>query len=857
MRAVINFLLALCVIAMPVVGDSQTAKMSGGLAHTLYLCPQGSVFSWGDNTYGQLGRKTVEDRDVLSVQIDKLDNIIDISAGLGDFSLALRSDGTVWAWGLNQAGQLGNNVFCKDAAISKSCEKTHTPVCVLGGVTGSAYLSGVRAVSAGYNQAYALLHTGKVLAWGENNQNQLGNFANMASATPVFVLKSDSTPLAGVVAVAAGAFSGYALTSDGKVWGWGKNTAYELGNASDKNQRYATAVLSPDGTQLSGIKKIDAGLKYALFLSNDLRVYGTGACLGTAFTGDSVYYTVENKARLIPGGATGEKFLNNISDISAGFTHAIARRSIDGKHTAYSWGDNKYLSLADATQGGQLGVGDKRITHSQIPVAMVNSFGQQVGNVVTVVATGGNSFVVTQNPSTNVREIHGAGANDMGQLGIRNYEQQACLSKIITPSCQKGCPMAYFGDDKQLCFPIADTLSPTTIYNGFNFTWFINDSVVNNHDKHFLPINRPARYAVLVSDRDTTRSCQASGDEVVITGKTPDFNVINPDYCGDTLRYNILGNSEFRWFNNRMADRLLGTGNYVTVTASQLAGDNVKTIWLFTPQCQPMPVSTVKNCSTCLLPTPLVAADIGSCQDSALHITSSVQALWYDSTHTRVVGMGSLFTPATTNEGRFRYYVCLYDNHCESKAIPVDVTVVSCVEKFVVTGRIIPPQPALVTIYDFYDNTKVLKQLDVSFDGLMSFNLHRSRVKIEVEPYFKSLYATTYFGNTLSMEWSHFVDIDANISGIDITMRSLTGLDYPVDVLPIVYPCFASHSVTVRNPGAGSRIAIVNSVGQLMMEYVACQDNDCQFDVSMLCPGLYTVMVQGRNGGERGRFMKH
>src|SRR6266446_1181073 len=112
-----------------------------------------------------------------------------------------RGQGTVWAWGLNGSGQLGNGTFTN----------SNTPAQVSG-------LSGVTAIAGGAEHSLALKSDGTVWAWGYNALGQLGNGTFTGSNTPVQV-----SGLSGVTALAVGFSHSLALKSDGTVWAWGFN----------------------------------------------------------------------------------------------------------------------------------------------------------------------------------------------------------------------------------------------------------------------------------------------------------------------------------------------------------------------------------------------------------------------------------------------------------------------------------------------------------------------------------------------------------------------------------------------------------------------------------------------------------
>jgi len=133
-----------------------------------------------------------------------------VSGGL-THSVAVKSDGTVIAWGSNSNGEQGDGT---------TTDRT-TPVAVLG-------LTGVVAVAAGHYHTVALKSDGTVMAWGENIDGQLGDGTNTNRTSPVAV-----SGLTGVVAVTAGFYHTVALKSDGTVVAWGVNSQGGGGQLGD------------------------------------------------------------------------------------------------------------------------------------------------------------------------------------------------------------------------------------------------------------------------------------------------------------------------------------------------------------------------------------------------------------------------------------------------------------------------------------------------------------------------------------------------------------------------------------------------------------------------------------------------
>ncbi len=221
-------------------GLSNVTAIAAGGDHSLALKNDGTVWFWGLNQYGQRGVAPVS-TDLSSqyifyttpVQVPGLAGITAIAAG-GSHSLAVKSDGTVWAWGYNHLGQLGNGTY----------DGPPTPIQVSG-------LSNMMEVAAGGNHSLALKNDGTVWAWGNNSTAQLGDgTTNTFRTTPV-----QTIGLSNVTALAAGDLHSMALKSDGTVWTWGSDAVGQRGYTTIINYYTPQQV-----TAVSGVTSISANL---------------------------------------------------------------------------------------------------------------------------------------------------------------------------------------------------------------------------------------------------------------------------------------------------------------------------------------------------------------------------------------------------------------------------------------------------------------------------------------------------------------------------------------------------------------------------------------------------------------------
>jgi alpha-tubulin suppressor-like RCC1 family protein len=158
--------------------------IAGGLGHGLALKGDGTVWSWGWNDNGQLGDGTRGNIRNTPVKVSNLEGVKAIAGG-GRHSLALKNDGTVRAWGQNWERQQGNENY-------KNLY-SNTPIKV-------SHLSRVKAIAGGSQHSLALKKDGTVFAWGYNEYGQLGNGTRSHSKTPVKI-----SNLEGVTAIEGGA----------------------------------------------------------------------------------------------------------------------------------------------------------------------------------------------------------------------------------------------------------------------------------------------------------------------------------------------------------------------------------------------------------------------------------------------------------------------------------------------------------------------------------------------------------------------------------------------------------------------------------------------------------------------------
>ncbi len=227
-----------------VPGLTGVTKIAAGDGFSLALRSDGTVWAWGNNDNGQLGDGTT-DASTVPVQVSGLSQVSGIAAGL-DSALAVRTQGittvkTVWAWGGNGSGQLGDGTLGDHLTPER--------------VTGIGAPS-VTGISAGQKFAVALGSDGSVWAWGADDAGQLGNAPTASPVTrPAETTGMDS----GITQISAGADHVLALESNGTVLAWGDNGQGELGTGSTAS---VTGKVQVSG--LAGVTQVSAGAGYSL-----------------------------------------------------------------------------------------------------------------------------------------------------------------------------------------------------------------------------------------------------------------------------------------------------------------------------------------------------------------------------------------------------------------------------------------------------------------------------------------------------------------------------------------------------------------------------------------------------------------
>jgi alpha-tubulin suppressor-like RCC1 family protein len=208
-------------------GFTDWVQISAGGFHTAAIRANGTAWAWGRNDWGQLGNGTTSSRSSPVSVVGGFTDWVQISAGW-QHTAAIRANGTAWAWGLGSFGRLGDGT-----TTNKS-----SPVSVVGGFTDWVQISCYGAAVIGGHTA-AIRANGTAWAWGFNGNGELGNGTISSYSSPVSVVGGFTD----WVQIAAGGFHTVAIRANGTAWAWGANSSGRLGDGTTTNKSSPVSVV--------------------------------------------------------------------------------------------------------------------------------------------------------------------------------------------------------------------------------------------------------------------------------------------------------------------------------------------------------------------------------------------------------------------------------------------------------------------------------------------------------------------------------------------------------------------------------------------------------------------------------------
>ena len=269
-----------------------------GYYHSAAITKDGSLYMWGYNRSGQLGDGTTTDR---YTPVKIMDNVASVSLG-GSHSAAVTKDGSLYMWGDNGNGRLGDG----------TTTDRYTPVKIM---------DNVASVSLGSSHSAAITKDGSLYMWGYNYYGQLGDGTTTDRYTPVKIMDN-------VASVSLGGNHSAAITKDSNLYMWGGNGSGQLGDGTTDNKTRPHRVAS-------NVQSVKLGYIYTTVISKDGGLY----TWGYNYYGQLGNGTTTNSSNPI-------KIMNDAIDCAGGDDHTIVLKK-DG--TVYTWGYNDCGQLGDGT----------------------------------------------------------------------------------------------------------------------------------------------------------------------------------------------------------------------------------------------------------------------------------------------------------------------------------------------------------------------------------------------------------------------------------------------------------------------------------------------------------------------------
>jgi signal peptidase I len=353
--------------ATAVTGSGSWTSFFGGEKHGCAVHTDGTLRCWGHNNEGQLGDGTTNDSSTpvqtlgpggvgfftgaAEMAADSLTAVQVVGSGgvgflggaskitAGDIHTCVaKDDGTVWCWGENNEGMLGDG----------TTTNSDYPVQVVG-PGGVGVLTGAADVTAGLKFSCALKSDGTVWCWGKNNEGQLGDGSGTDSETPVQVEVSGGSALTGVVDLEGGDEHTCAVKSDGTAWCWGRNDKGQVGDGTTNGRDYAVQVVGSGGVGfLTGVGEVAAGRKH----SCATLTIGSAWCWGEnneGQLGDNSKNNSDTPVQVVGPGGVG--FLANAGTPAASELHSCV---VVGGDEMWCWGKNDKGQLGDGTTNNSL-----------------------------------------------------------------------------------------------------------------------------------------------------------------------------------------------------------------------------------------------------------------------------------------------------------------------------------------------------------------------------------------------------------------------------------------------------------------------------------------------------------------------
>ena len=366
---------------------SNWASIMTGGDHTIAIKTDGTLWAWGYNGSGQLGDGTNTQRNS-PVQIGTATNWASISQ-LGSHTVAIKTDGTLWAWGSNAQGQLGDG----------TTTNRNSPVQI-----GTA--TNWKSIGAGSGHTMAIKTNGTLWAWGYNGSGQLGDGTNTNRNSPVQIGTATNW-----ARISVGNSTTIAIKTDGTLWAWGYNGSGQVGDGTTTNRNSPVQI----GTA-NNWASISAGTLHTTAIKTD----GTLWAWGNNSSGQLGDGTTTQKNSPVQIGTA-----NNWASISSGNYHTTAIKT-DG--SLWAWGSNQYGGLGDGTTANK--TSPVQISSCFVCTPTASTFTATACGSYTWVAKGNKVYTASNNTDT-IHLTNAAGCDSVVTLNLTITQAPTAFSYRI------------------------------------------------------------------------------------------------------------------------------------------------------------------------------------------------------------------------------------------------------------------------------------------------------------------------------------------------------------------------------------------------------------------------------------------
>ena len=397
-------------------------NIKAGVEHNIAIKTDGSLWAWGGNTYGQCGNATPPNSVATPLQVGTETNWQNITTGTYN-SIAIRADGSLWAWGANNFGQLGDGTFTDRI----------TP-------TQIGFDNDWRQIAAGWFHSIAIKTNGSLWAWGDNNYGQLGDGTNTNQNQPILIGAATNWQ-----SITAGEEHSIVTKTDGTLWAWGRNFRGQLGDGTNANRNTPVQI----GTATNW-GQIDAGADYTLSIKTDNSLWGWGNN-NAGQLGDGTN-TDRNIPVPISCGTTlpltwlyvNGQWQNNAVIIKWGTASETSTKHFEIEHSSNGI---SYLKVGTVAASGNSSLTERYEFLHHSPVAGKNYYRiKQIdlderfsysSTVSVTKTTDENKIVISPNPAQNHITLFLTKPNSNTQVRLINQQGQVLLQQNLQPGTMR------------------------------------------------------------------------------------------------------------------------------------------------------------------------------------------------------------------------------------------------------------------------------------------------------------------------------------------------------------------------------------------------------------------------------------